>query len=98
MPIIMSIGDRRIGAETGRSTGRRPEAFEALARFARTAACHAIGNCDRVHGSSAGATDGGDVKPLVLEQPVEHAPGKRAMRPAALQRKLDRLLGAICFS
>ncbi len=32
-----------------------------------------------------------DADPLVLEQPVEHAPGERAMGAAALQREVDHL-------
>ena len=32
-----------------------------------------------------------DLDPLVLEQPVEHPPGQRPMRPAALQRQVQRL-------
>ena len=36
-----------------------------------------------------------DAKPLVLEELVEYAPGKGAMRAAALQGKFDRLLGPL---
>src|SRR5262249_39098695 len=32
-----------------------------------------------------------DLQPLVLEQPVEHAPGKGAVRAAALERQIDAL-------
>ena len=31
-----------------------------------------------------------DLEPVRLEQPVEHAPGEGAVRPAALQRQVDR--------
>ena len=34
-----------------------------------------------------------DLDPLVLEQPVEHPPGQRPVRPAALQRQVQRLRG-----
>jgi len=48
--------------------------------------------CDNAQWFILGGTvDGGDGKPLVFEQPVEDAPGKGAVRAAALQGQLDRL-------
>ena len=40
----------------------------------------------------APAADGFNVKRWLFQQPVEHAPGERAVRPSALQCEGDRLL------
>jgi hypothetical protein len=72
-------------------TGSRPESLQAFAGLGGAAPRHAVGECDRVHGAGAGAADGFNAKPLVLEKLVEHPPGERAMRAAALQGEFDRL-------
>src|SRR5271167_528284 len=75
--------------------GSRPEFFEAFARLGGAAARHPVSERDCIHGAGAGAADRLDVKPLVLEQLVEDAPGKGAMRATALQGEFDRLLGRL---
>ena len=42
-----------------------------------------------VHRAGGRAGDRLDLQPRLFEQPVEHAPGERAMRAAALQREVD---------
>src|SRR5271166_2617989 len=72
--------------------GGRPEFFEGFSRFGWAASRHAVGESDRVHRTGTRTADRLDVKPLVFEELVEHAPGKGAVGAAALQRELDRLL------
>src|SRR5262249_40485175 len=48
--------------------------------------------------SRRGAGDAFDLDPAVVEQLIEHAPGERAMRTAALQRQIDRLGAALARS
>ncbi|HEX4599006.1 MAG TPA: hypothetical protein VH278_14525 [Burkholderiaceae bacterium] len=47
---------------------------------------------DRVHRTGAGTADRFEVEVRFFEQPVEHAPGKRAQGSAALQRQVDDAL------
>ena len=47
---------------------------------------------NRVDGAGAGRAHPGDVERLVLEQPVEHAPGEGAVRAATLERQIEALL------
>src|SRR5262249_10494144 len=44
------------------------------------------------------AGDAFDLDAAVVEQLIEHAPGERAMRAAALQRQIDRLDAALARS
>jgi hypothetical protein len=87
-PVERRLLDRR---EPGGVAGRAPEVRQRLAGLARTAAAMAVRKDDRVHRAGAGAADLGDDEARVLEQPVEHAPGQRAVGAAALQREIDRL-------
>ena len=80
-----------------RATARQ-KSWSFCARAVSAAAHPAIGQRDRVHGAGAGAGYRLDVEPPVLEQPVEHAPGERAVRAAALQRDIDGFLGRRCRS
>ena len=49
-----------------------------------------IGQHRPVHGAGRGAGDAVDPQPWLLEQPIQHAPGERAMRAAALQRQIHQ--------
>jgi hypothetical protein len=49
-----------------------------------------VGEDGCVHRARAGRGNPLDLDPLLLEQPVEHAPGEGAMGAAALQRQVDR--------
>jgi hypothetical protein len=80
-------------AVSRRGTGSGPEFFEALAGLGGAATRHPVGKRNCVHGAGAGAADRLDVKPLVLKKLVEDAPGKSAVRAAALQGEFDRFRG-----
>ena len=68
-----------------------PEAGERLLRALAPAFGQAVGQHHGVHGPGAGGRHALERDPLVLEQPVEHAPGEGAVGAAALQREVDRL-------
>ena len=68
--------------------------FQPLARAVAAVLQHALGQHDGVHRARAGAGDGLDVEAAVGQDLVEHAPGERAMRSAALQGERDALVGA----
>src|SRR5262249_429546 len=68
-----------------------PEFREALARLRWPAAGEAVGQHHGVHGSGGCSGNSADREPPVLEQIIEHAPGERAVRAAALQREIDAL-------
>ena len=44
-----------------------------------------------IHGPGRGRGYGPDVQPGLLQEPVQHAPGERAMGAASLKRKVDEL-------
>ena len=71
---------------------RAPEFGEPLPRRFRPAARQAVGQHDGVDRAGRRAGNAIDRQPPVLEQMVEHAPGERAVRAAALQREVDALL------
>ena len=80
-----------------------PEIGERLLRAALAAFGQAVGQHGGVHGAGAGRDDALEGQIVLLEQPVEHAPGEGAMRAAALQREVDasavpRTAGAAGFS
>ncbi len=66
-----------------------PESIERLARALCPAGGVALRQHHGVQGAGTGAAEPFDDDALILEQPVEHAPGERAMRAAALQREID---------
>src|SRR6185437_3711759 len=66
---------------------------EPLARFGWPAARQSVGEHDGINRTGRGAGNAFDLKPAVVEQMVEHAPGEGAERAAALQRQIDALLG-----
>src|SRR5262249_54940060 len=73
-----------------------PKLVQLLARAIGAARCNSTCEDHTVHGTGAGGADCVDRQPAVLDQPVEHSPGKGAMRTSTLQRKVDGLLvGAV---
>ena len=70
---------------------RLPESGESCARFGRPPIVHSLRCHNRIDSAGAGAAYAFDPEPIILENPVENAPGERAMRPAALKREVDRL-------
>jgi len=70
---------------------RAPEIGEPLACLVRPAAGEPVGEHDRVHRSRRRAGNAFDLDAAVVEQLIEHAPGERAVRAAALQGEIDRL-------
>ena len=51
----------------------------------------AVGEHHGIHCPGAGARNRIEPQASILEEPIEHPPGERAMRPAALEREGDRL-------
>ena len=47
-----------------------------------------VGKHDGVHGAGTRRADAVDLEPRLFQEPVENAPGKGAMSPSALQRKI----------
>ncbi len=70
-----------------------PERFQCGPRPVGTAALEPVGQHGGVHGTGAGAADLGDLQPVVLQEPVQNAPGQRPVRPTALKRQIDLLSG-----
>src|SRR4051794_2505554 len=68
-----------------------PEPVEQFPRFLTAADRHAIGQDGTVDGTGAGAADAFIAQPVVLQQAVEHAPGKGAMGACPLESQIDRL-------
>jgi hypothetical protein len=82
------LGARFAAGREGRGIGnRQPETLKGLA--APSAALHRRGQADGVHGAGAGAADAIEAEIAVLQQGIEHAPGKGAVRAAALQGQAD---------
>jgi hypothetical protein len=71
-------------AHFGRTGDVVPEFAQCRARALRAALHEAMDKRRRVHGSCGGRADAFHCKPAVFQQPVEHAPCKRAMRATAL--------------
>ena len=86
-------GSRSDRAATGSSALRPTRASRTLRarparlRVRRAASPSAI--TDGVHRARRRAGDAVEVKPRLLEQPVEHAPGEGTVRAAALQAEVD---------
>ena len=90
---------RRAAAAAGCSEPlRSPPATSPRACSARrgTSVAQAGRESDRIQRPGAGAAHAVEAQTPVLEKPIEHAPGKRAVRAAALQREVDPL--ASCAS
>ena len=66
-----------------------PERVERALGFVAAAAAHAVGEDRGIHGAGGGAGDRLDLEALVLQQPVEHAPGVGPVGTAALQGEVD---------
>ena len=71
-----------------------PEIGERLLRAALAAFGQAVGKHGGVHGAGAGRDHALEGQIVLVEQPVEHAPGEGAVRAAALQSEVDRPLAA----
>ncbi|CAB3771445.1 hypothetical protein LMG29660_06892 [Burkholderia puraquae] len=72
-----------------RSGDRLPEIVQCLTRAVLAPLQQPVREYGGVHCAGAGRTDTLDVEPAVFKQPVEHAPGERAVHPAPLQRQRD---------
>ena len=70
---------------------RAPELGKAGARLLRSTAHQSVGEHCGVERARRGAGNALDLEPAVGEQLIEHAPGKRAVCAAALQREIDPL-------
>ena len=77
-------------AEPGGVRDAPPERLERLARAGGPALLMAVDQHRRVHRAGRRAGNAVDLEPGLFEQAVEHAPGERAMRAAALQREIDQ--------
>src|SRR5262249_15540115 len=66
-----------------------PYGPELAARALPAALGQTRGQRHRVDGAGAGGADGAELNRLILEQAVEHAPGEGAVRPPALERKIE---------
>src|SRR5215472_10749876 len=75
-----------------------PIEVERCAR-SRSAALHvAADEHRRIHRTCRCSRDRLDLQPRFLEQPVKHAPRERAVRAAALKRKVNENRGPVLFA
>jgi predicted TIM-barrel fold metal-dependent hydrolase len=92
VPGAIEAVERRglIGIEGGRAdiADPAPETLEG-GLGAVAAVMETVGEGAGVHRAGAGAADPLDIERLLFQEPVEDAPGKGAMRPAALQGERD---------
>src|SRR5690606_14655216 len=72
-----------------------PEERQVPPRALAPAGRHAVDHESGVDRARARAADRLEEDPLVLKQPVEHAPDERAVCAAALQREADRLAATL---
>ena len=77
-------------AETGGVRDAPPESPKRLTRAGRPAQLMAVDQHRGVHRAGGGAGNAVDRQPRLLQQPVEHAPGEGAVRPASLQGEIDQ--------
>jgi hypothetical protein len=89
-PDSRSHGPRCRRAEARRLGHGAPEGLERRLRAVDAAVFHAAGHHRRVHRAGRRAGDAVDLQPRLLDQPVEHAPGERPVRAAALQGQVDQ--------
>ena len=71
-----------------------PDAAQLGARRPPVAAEQTGRERDGVDGAGTRRADPADLELLVLEQPIEHAPGEGAVRAAALKSKIDPSLSS----
>ena len=90
LPRSRSIGARWNGLKVAARDTRRQKSSSAARAAVAAAVRHAVGEDRGVHRPGRGAGDRLDLDPGLLEQPVEHAPGEGAVRPAALQRQVHQ--------
>src|SRR5262245_31610668 len=75
--------------ERSRMRDTAPETGQRLPRPFAPADGQAVGQYSGVHRARAGRADALEPDARVLENAVEHAPGERAVRAAALQCEVD---------
>ena len=51
---------------------------------------------DRIDGAGTGGADSVEAEPFIFEQPIQHAPGERAVAADALQRQVHLLSRGTC--
>ncbi len=68
---------------------RAPECRQSFAGFFRAAPGEAVRDHDGVQGAGGGTGNSGDLQPPIGQNVIQHAPGKRAVRSAALKRQVD---------
>jgi len=84
-------------AQQSRPGYAAPKIFQRGARPVDAVVGIAIDQHRRIHRPRRGAGDTIDAQPGFLKQAVEHAPGERAMRAAALQREIHEKRRAARF-
>src|SRR5215472_4371864 len=77
-------------AQQGCARDIAPEALEGGTRHIRTALGMAVDEHGGIHRARGCPGDAVDLQPRLLEQAIESAPGKGAVRAAALQREIDQ--------
>src|SRR4051794_32831566 len=82
-----------VGSALRNTRGRPVRTFVAVMKSLIGAVARrvAVGQHGGIHGTRRGARNGLDREPRFLEKSVQYPPGERAMRPTALQRKIDQL-------
>ena len=93
---VQSLADADAAAKRGAEfvaaeARRAPEIGKTLARFLGAAAVETVGQHHRVHRARRGAGNAFDGEAPVVQQMIEHAPGKGAMCTAALQAQANEL-------
>ena len=81
---------RRKGLKRRRLGDAAPEILQRRAGAFGAALGIAVDQHRRIHRAGRRAGNAIDSQPGLLEQAIEHAPGKGAMRAAALQREVDQ--------
>lgn len=69
-----------------------PKASQCVSRAVSAARSEATCKNQGIHRTRTGPADAVDANALIIKQTIENAPGKRAVRSAALERKIDRLM------
>ena len=66
-----------------------PEALHAVTRAGAAALAQAEGEDGGIDGAGRGAGHAFEIQPILIQQPLQHAPGEGAMGAAALQGQVD---------